>query len=375
MSTRNNEPPLTIEQLLAFIVAQQQQQQQQQQSLVRFSGLTETSRNTSPSSSAVEFLFAQGSLTHSHHAALQQQQVNRNQRIIELCQAIVEANRQLRQANDLLRTLLSETSSHAPQDQLVESIALSIMSSTRNNHAASSQNEPAFQPSTQTALSLLLARQQGQPQEVEDVDTAAGRYSSLSVQEHLLQRSLRNVMPQAAEATALPMPRNNNNERNTTPCGAPSFSGATARAEIATNNDDGHDEDKESEQKRPTPQVSQVGSPTPTSTSRDSSKQAAEKFPKTLFRMLHDMDDHKNEIIAFTPSGSAFHIFHPEAFAKDVLPRYFHHGKLSSFKRQLNLYGFRLLSHGPDAGAYYHETFHRDRREVSEKIVRPNSKN
>ena len=364
MSNRNDESQLTIEQLLAIIDAQQQQHQ----SLGRFSGISETNRNTSQIASAIEFLYQQGSLTNSNHAALQQQQVGRNQRIIELCQAIVEANRQLRQANDLLRTLLSETTSHAPQDQFVESIALSIMSTT-NDHAASSQSEAAFQPMDQ-AVSLLLTRQQGQHQQLQDareVDTTAGRQFYLSLQERLLQRSLMNVMPQAAEAPALPIPENNNNERNhRTPCAAPSSSTTTTQEDSATNIDDDHD-DRNTAANTPSPLLSPQRSQVRRST--------AEKFPKTLFRMLHDMDDHKNEIIAFTPSGSAFHIFHPEAFAKDVLPRYFHHGKLSSFKRQLNLYGFRLLSHGPDAGAYYHETFHRDRREASEKIVRPNSKN
>jgi len=45
------------------------------------------------------------------------------------------------------------------------------------------------------------------------------------------------------------------------------------------------------------------------------------------------------------------------AFVKNVLPKFFKHEKLSSFTRQLNIYGFHKIREGPLKGAYTHEDF------------------
>jgi hypothetical protein len=53
-----------------------------------------------------------------------------------------------------------------------------------------------------------------------------------------------------------------------------------------------------------------------------------------------------------------------------VVPIYFQQTKLASFRRQLNLYGFRRISHGPDKGSYYNEFFLRGRSFLAKRIVR-----
>lgn len=83
-----------------------------------------------------------------------------------------------------------------------------------------------------------------------------------------------------------------------------------------------------------------------------------EPFPEKLHRMIREVENNGQEsIIGFLSHGRAFAIRHPDRFIKEVMPIYFKQSRLSSFQRQLNLYGFTRVTNGPDAGAYYHELF------------------
>ena len=62
-------------------------------------------------------------------------------------------------------------------------------------------------------------------------------------------------------------------------------------------------------------------------------------------------------------------------FCNEVLPRYFRHCKLTSFQRQLNLYGFQRVHVGPLGGAYYHAMFHKDKPKNIDSIRRTPKKN
>ena len=50
--------------------------------------------------------------------------------------------------------------------------------------------------------------------------------------------------------------------------------------------------------------------------------------------------------------------------------RYFRQSKLTSFQRQLNLYGFNRITRGPDSGAYYSEYFLRWRVFLCKYMIR-----
>lgn len=85
-------------------------------------------------------------------------------------------------------------------------------------------------------------------------------------------------------------------------------------------------------------------------------------FPLKLHLMLETIGDHGLEhVVSWLPHGRAFKVHKTGEFVLDVMPRFFHQSKITSFQRQLNLYGFHRISRGADSGAYYHELFLRGR--------------
>jgi hypothetical protein len=94
-------------------------------------------------------------------------------------------------------------------------------------------------------------------------------------------------------------------------------------------------------------------------------------FQEKLHRMLVEMEELGNDdIMSFFAHGRAFGIHDPERFVSEVMPNYFKQSRLSSFQRQLNLYGFTRLTSAPDTGGYYHELFLRGRPALSSHMRR-----
>lgn len=91
-------------------------------------------------------------------------------------------------------------------------------------------------------------------------------------------------------------------------------------------------------------------------------------FPEKLYEMLSAVNE--PNVVGWLPHGRAFIVRKPKEFTATIMPRFFRQSKLTSFQRQLNLYGFRRLTQGADAGAYYHELFLRGRPQLSLRMQR-----
>ncbi|KAL3916810.1 MAG: hypothetical protein SGILL_005012 [Bacillariaceae sp.] len=77
-----------------------------------------------------------------------------------------------------------------------------------------------------------------------------------------------------------------------------------------------------------------------------------------------------DEIVSWQPHGRAFVVRKPKEFVAQIMPQFFNQTKYASFQRQLNLYGFSRLTHGPDKGAYYHSCFIRGERHLCRRMIR-----
>jgi len=95
------------------------------------------------------------------------------------------------------------------------------------------------------------------------------------------------------------------------------------------------------------------------------------QFPEKIHYMLEKSSRSSlTSIFRWKSHGRAFCVDDTKAFATLVLPTYFSHSRWPSFLRQLNLYGFKRLLKGPDAGSYYHERFLRGFSRLSRDIER-----
>ena len=73
-------------------------------------------------------------------------------------------------------------------------------------------------------------------------------------------------------------------------------------------------------------------------------KYTHESFPEKLHRLiLEAKQDEKEHIVCFSEDGSKFQILSTAGFEAEILPKYFRHNKITSFKRLLHMYGFRRI--------------------------------
>ena len=68
--------------------------------------------------------------------------------------------------------------------------------------------------------------------------------------------------------------------------------------------------------------------------------QSRQQFPRKLYDLLQNSNP---AIVSWLVDGMSFYVQDEAQFCSTVLPVYFAHGKMSSFQRQLNIYGFKRL--------------------------------
>lgn len=91
-------------------------------------------------------------------------------------------------------------------------------------------------------------------------------------------------------------------------------------------------------------------------------------FPMKLHEILSR--EEFSSIIAWAPHGRSWRVLKPKTFESKVLPQFFRHGKYNSFTRQVNGWGFRRITQGPDHNTYYHEFFLRGLPHLCKKMRR-----
>jgi len=62
-----------------------------------------------------------------------------------------------------------------------------------------------------------------------------------------------------------------------------------------------------------------------------------------------------SHVIAWLPHGRAWKVLRPREFTDLVAPHYFEYPNYNSFIRLVNAWGFRRMTTGVDANAYFHE--------------------
>mmetsp|Transcript_7586 Transcript_7586/g.9732 ORF Transcript_7586/g.9732 Transcript_7586/m.9732 type:complete len:321 (-) Transcript_7586:272-1234(-) len=98
-------------------------------------------------------------------------------------------------------------------------------------------------------------------------------------------------------------------------------------------------------------------------------------FPQTLYQMLMKAEAMNfSDIISFLPHGRAFIVRDKSRFERMVMPKFFAHKSFKSFRRQVNLYGFKRLRNEECSTAYYHEAFLRGRPDLLDSIKLKKSK-
>ncbi|RUS72844.1 hypothetical protein EGW08_019394 [Elysia chlorotica] len=89
-------------------------------------------------------------------------------------------------------------------------------------------------------------------------------------------------------------------------------------------------------------------------------------------------DPSTDELIHWDTGGTSFHVYDQQRFSREILPLYFKHSNIASFIRQLNMYGFRKVTHIDQGGLkiekddlqFQHQFFQKGEQDMLQYIKR-----
>lgn len=88
-----------------------------------------------------------------------------------------------------------------------------------------------------------------------------------------------------------------------------------------------------------------IAKPAEMTGSRNDASVMTRSFPEKLHQLLEAMEgEGKEHVVSWQPHGRCFVIHDKTEFVEEVMPRFFMQTKLTSFQRQLNLYGTPVSS-------------------------------
>ena len=103
----------------------------------------------------------------------------------------------------------------------------------------------------------------------------------------------------------------------------------------------------------------------------DNIHRSKQSFPEKIYFMLEQCEkEGRQDVISFVDNGTAFLIHKPRFFETDIMPLFFASRRMSSFQRQLNIYGFQRINEGQFRGAYRHKDFILGKKELLKSIKR-----
>jgi hypothetical protein len=101
---------------------------------------------------------------------------------------------------------------------------------------------------------------------------------------------------------------------------------------------------------------------------------SGEPFPMKLHQVLQDTYKRGFTSIVSWEGDRAFQVHNKESFAEVIMPVYFDSTNYKTFQRNLNLWGFRTVSKGPQKGFCSHALFVRGQPELCRSMVRVRNK-